>query len=357
MFLPLLKGAVTAQTKIDTTIYEVAETLPLPLLARCQPEQHPGWTEDSLRRCAESQLMAILARSIQYPLKARQENIEGTVVTSFVVEPTGRLSNMTILKDIGGGCGQEAMRVLAALDSIGLRWRPATREGKPVRMRQALPLRFKLQQALPYYISANGDCIYTEVDAAPQFRGGIDSLISFVLNRLEYPAAFRDSCKTGIIEMAVLIRPDGAIEIANQIDFNNLGFDFQWQAVRLVNRTAKLWTPASYQGKPVTTSVPLRTMFKSDADACREANDRFDRALILADEGAALSDQNELAKAIEKWNEALTLHPDNTELLYYRGSALLTLNQREAACADLNRVKTLLGTTWFESFRRLVCGW
>ncbi|MBK6931433.1 MAG: TonB family protein [Saprospirales bacterium] len=299
----------------------------------------------------------MVSKNIRYPEEARQNNIEGTVVTSFVVEPNGRISGIRILKDIGGGCGTEAVRVIQALDEAGLRWIPARREGMPVRMRQALPLRFKLQEALPYYIHPGGDSIYVVVDSLPMFEGGEEGLLRFIINKLKYPGAYRDSCKTGVIEMALIIHPNGEVEIDNQLDFSALGMDFQWEAVRLVNQTKGMWTAARYQGKPVATTVPVRTMFKSDIPACQETNTRFDQAMILSNEAANLADQNEQERALVKWNQAVYLQPENAEILYYRGSTHLSLNQREAACEDFNRVKVLLGTTWFEPLRRLVCGW
>jgi TonB family protein len=353
----LLVTQLSAQTT-DTAVYEVAERLPLPLLARCQPELHPEWPEDSIRRCAEAQLLAIVTKNMRYPEEARQANIEGTVVITFIVEPAGRISDARIMKDIGGGCGVEAVRVIQALDEAGLRWLPAQREGKPVRMRQALPLRFRLQESLPYYVSEQGDSIYVEVDTFPRFKsGGDEALANFVFSELRYPEAYRDSCRTGVIEMALIVRPNGSVEIENQLDFNNLGMDFQWESVRMANRTAGQWTPATYKGKPVATTVPLRTLFKSDQPRCKKANDVFDQAMLLANEGGQLTANNEPEKALEKWNQALTLQPDNTELLYYRGSTLLNLDRREEACQDFGRVKALLGTTWFEQLRRLVCGW
>ncbi len=356
LLLALLYYPATAQST-DTTIYEVAERMPLPLLTSCQPERHPGWTEDSIRRCAEAQLLAIVAKNIRYPEEARQNNLEGTVVTSFVIEPTGRISGIKILKDIGGGCGPEAARVLQALDEAGLRWLPAMREGKPVRMRQAMPLRFRLQEALPYFINAAGDSIYVQVDSMPDFEGGDEGLLNFLLNGLQYPTAYRDSCKTGIIELALIIRPDGQVDIEDQLDFSALGLDFQWEAIRLANRSSGKWIPAQYQGRPVATSVPVRMLFKSDEPGCQAANEAFDQAMLLSNEASALSGQNELEQALEKWNQALALHPDNSELLYFRASAFLSLDKREEACADFSKVKMLMGTTWFEPLRRLVCGW
>ncbi len=354
--LLLWNAGATAQAT-DTTIYEIAEKMPLPLLASCQPERHLGWTEDSIRRCAQNQLLSVLANNIRYPEAARQDNIEGTVVTGFIVETNGRISNIQVLKDIGGGCGAEAARVLQALDEAGLRWVPAQIQGKPVRMRQAIPLKFRLQEALPYYIDETGDSIYIEVDTLPAFQGGDEALVQFVLQQLAYPAEFLDSCKTGIVETDLIIAPDGNTRLGSQVDFNALGMDFQWESIRLLNRTKGMWTPARYHGRPVTTAVPLRTMFKSNKPQCKTANERFEQALLLANEAAQLAEQNQLEQAVEKWGQALQLHPDNTELLYFRGSALLSLNRRDEACADFERARQLLKVTWFESLRRMVCGW
>jgi TonB family protein len=362
-FLPFLfllfSGPIFAQTAApaDTTIYDIAEKLPYPLLKSCNPALHPGWTEDSIRRCADMQLLSLLSQNIRYPDSARLKNTQGTVVVSFVVEPGGRMTHYKLLKNIGDGCGEEAIRVLKALDTLGLRWQPALRDGKPVRMRQSVPLRFRLQEALPYYLTADNDTLYSIVDKEPDFQGGTDSLIAFVLNRLTYPAAYKDSCKTGVIEMTLVIDADGTVTVDNQIDFMNLGPDFQWEAVRLANRTSGRWTPAQYEGKAVSTTLPLRVLFKATGKGCTAFNDRFDRATLLADEGTALLEQQKTEDAIRKWGEAIALFPNNTEWLYYRGTTLLNLNRREDACKDYNQIKQILGITWFEGVRKLICGW
>lgn len=359
LFFLLLNGLISAQTAApaDTSIYDVAEKMPYPLLKSCNPALHPGWTEDSIRRCADLQLLSMLSQNIRYPDSARLKNTQGTVVVSFVVEPTGRMTYYKLLKNIGDGCGEEAIRVLKALDTLGFRWQPALRDGKPVRIRQSLPLRFKLQEALPYYVTLDNDTLYSVVDKEPAFHGGTDSLISFVYNRLKYPAAYVDSCKAGVIEMTLVIDADGAVAVDNQIDFMNLGADFQWEAVRLANRTSEHWAPAEFEGKPVSTTLPLRVLFKSTGKGCTVANERFDRATLLADEGTAMLEQQKTEDAIRKWTEAIALFPNNTEWLYYRGTTLLNLNRREDACKDYNHIKQVLGITWFEGVRKLICGW
>ncbi|MEO6038683.1 MAG: energy transducer TonB, partial [Saprospiraceae bacterium] len=359
-FLAVFHVPATAQTApADTTIHELTDLqqLSYPLMRSCQPERHPGWTTDSIRRCAESQLLILLARNIRYPEVARQNNTEGTVVVSFVVEPDGRMQRFQLLKDIGLGCGEESIRVMKALDEAGLRWQPGLIQGKPVRTRQVLPIRFRLQEALPYYLSEQGDTIYTVIETAPAFRGGMDSLTNFLVNKLEYPSEYADSCKTGIIEMALLIRNDGTVQVDNELDFNNLGFEFQFKALRLALQTQGDWQPAQYAGKSVTSTLPLRVLFKSDAPRCATANATFDRTMLLADAAAGLFEENKTEEAVRKWSEALALEPNNTELLYYRGSALLNLNKRDEACLDFSRIKSVLGVTWFEPMRRIACGW
>lgn len=342
---------------VDTTIYEITEETAYPLMASCDPARHVSWTADSIRRCAESQLLSILSSNIRYPADAADNNIQGTVVTSFVVELSGKMSNFKLLKDIGGGCGAEAIRVLKAFDEAGLRWQPARIAGKPVRMRQSLPLRFRLQEALPYYLNDRNDTIYTSVSSSPGFRPGLDSLASFALNRLRYPAAQLDSCKTGVIEMSLVIHRDGSVNVENQLDFNSLGYDFQWEAIRLANQTNGMWTPGTYNDKLVNTTQSFRVLFKSDKKNCAAANQRFDQAMLLADEGATLLESDQADAAIAKWTDALKLQPNNTEIIYYRGTAYLNQNKRDEACADYNRIKELMGTTWFEPVRRLFCGW
>lgn len=345
-----------ARTQEDTTVYNLADVMPYPLVQSCAADKHEGWNTDSVRACSEGQFFRLLARSIRYPEEARVNNLQGVVAVSCIVEPfSGRITHLQVLKDIGGGCGEEAVRVLKALDEMGLRWQPGILSGKPVRVRHTIPIRFRLQEALPYHVSTEGDTVYHVLDQAPEFLGGMDSLASYVINRLSYPQGLEKTCKAGIIEMAVLILPNKEVKVVNQLDFNNLGFDYQFEALRLARRTAGMWSPAKYGAVDVTSSLPLRVVFKSEEPGCAKANEDFDKAMLLADEGVNLFEQGQTEGAIQKWTQALALQPDNSEILYYRGTAYMNLNKREEACKDFNKIKQLMGITWFEDIRRLAC--
>jgi periplasmic protein TonB len=80
-----------------------------------------------------------IAKNIRYPREAERLGIEGRVVVEFVVEKDGSLSDVNILKGIGGGCDEEAMRVIKKAP----KWNPGKQRGVPVKVRMSIPVMFK----------------------------------------------------------------------------------------------------------------------------------------------------------------------------------------------------------------------
>jgi TonB family protein len=78
--------------------------------------------------------------NMNFPYQARKKKISGRVITTFVVEIDGSLSNIKVVKDIGGDCGKEAMRLLEEMP----KWIPAQQNGHIVRCRYTLPILFRL---------------------------------------------------------------------------------------------------------------------------------------------------------------------------------------------------------------------
>ena len=82
-----------------------------------------------------------LAKNIKYPQMARESGIQGRVFISFVVETDGSVSNVNVMRSLGGGCDEEAVRVVKSMP----KWKPGKQRGKPVRVSYILPVNFKLQ--------------------------------------------------------------------------------------------------------------------------------------------------------------------------------------------------------------------
>ena len=89
----------------------------------------------------EQKLMEFVGKNIKYPQIARETGIQGRVFVNFVVEPDGSVSNVSVLRGIGGGCDEEAMRVVKSMP----KWKPGKQRGKAVRVQYMLPVNFRLQ--------------------------------------------------------------------------------------------------------------------------------------------------------------------------------------------------------------------
>jgi TonB family protein len=102
-------------------IFDVTEVQPNP------PGGMEGWND-------------YLKANVTYPTEAKSNGIEGTVIVVFVVNSDGSVSNAEILRGIGGGADEEALRVVQNSPN----WEPAMQKDQVVNCRMRLPIRFKL---------------------------------------------------------------------------------------------------------------------------------------------------------------------------------------------------------------------
>ena len=109
-------------TSDEDTVYQMVEEMP----------QFPGGVEA---------LMDYVAKNVVYPQEAMDKEISGRVFVSFVIEKDGSVNEVKVMKGIGGGCDDEAVRVIKAMP----KWKPGKQEGKPVRVSYMMPITFKLQ--------------------------------------------------------------------------------------------------------------------------------------------------------------------------------------------------------------------
>ncbi|MBI1224059.1 MAG: TonB family protein [Bacteroidetes bacterium] len=93
------------------------------------------------QKCAETKLLEFIYSKISYPPMARENGVEGMVYIQFVVETDGSISKSNIIRDIGGGCGDEALRVVNMMPN----WNPGKQRGVPVRVMFTLPVKFDLK--------------------------------------------------------------------------------------------------------------------------------------------------------------------------------------------------------------------
>ncbi len=88
-----------------------------------------------------AKLYSFLNSNIKYPVMAKESGIQGKVYITFVVERDGSITDVRVLRGIGGGCDEEAVRVVSSMP----KWKPGKQRGKPVRVQYNLPVRFTLE--------------------------------------------------------------------------------------------------------------------------------------------------------------------------------------------------------------------
>ncbi len=129
-FAALLFASAGAYAQVDSSIEDVDYDELMGLIVE-ESAEFPG---------GESAMYKFIEEHLQYPEQALKEGIQGTVWVSFIIEKDGNVTNIKILKDIGGGCGEAAVAMVKQMP----RWEPAKHKGKAVRMQFNMPIKFVL---------------------------------------------------------------------------------------------------------------------------------------------------------------------------------------------------------------------
>jgi Gram-negative bacterial TonB protein C-terminal len=146
-FLGLLSYAsAQAQTPNaeEEMIYHLAEEMPIYPNTTCAKPK--AVYSDAIYKCAQSAMLDYITRNIKYPEIARANEWSGVAVCSFVVEKDGTLSNIKADTLLKGECQEfltETLKMLQSLPQKG--WTPAKREGKVVRVKIRVPMKFVIK--------------------------------------------------------------------------------------------------------------------------------------------------------------------------------------------------------------------
>ena len=81
-----------------------------------------------------------LQENIHYPEEAKEAGVQGTVFITFIVEKDGRITNVKVLRGLGGGLDEESVRVIKSMPI----WEPGRQRGKAIRCQFIMPIRFML---------------------------------------------------------------------------------------------------------------------------------------------------------------------------------------------------------------------
>jgi protein TonB len=144
-----VKGNTASETvKGETEAYEPPVD---PDAKGPEPVEPPKPAEDEIFTAVEQQAEfpggprafgQFLQRNLRYPSAAQRGNVAGKVFVEFVVNRDGSIEDIKVVKGIGFGCDEEALRVLKLVP----KWSPGKQSGRPVRSRFTLPITFTLSE-------------------------------------------------------------------------------------------------------------------------------------------------------------------------------------------------------------------
>ena len=121
---------------VDLDEYDVVEVEPEPeeeeifMVVEDQPE-FPGGT---------AALLDYLRKNIKYPAICRENNIQGRVLVTFIVNKDGAIVEPEVVKSVHPQLDREALRVISTMPN----WKPGSQRGKPVRVKYTVPVNFRL---------------------------------------------------------------------------------------------------------------------------------------------------------------------------------------------------------------------
>ena len=254
--LGILLGGLSAleDAPSNDSIYQIVDEMP----------QYPG---------GEKAMMEYVAKNVKYPQEAKDKEIQGRVFVSFVIEKDGSVNEVKVLRSIGGGCDEEAVRVVSSMP----KWKPGIKDGKPVRVSYMMPLNFKLTEGQPAKPSKKADAnkpdmkpdkdgVYQIVEEMPRFPGDEKALMEYLKSNLQMPEKYKgDDAEFRLAEYRTFIRfvvtEDGSISDVNLIKKTEGFKDLDDEALRVVKAMPK-WEPGKMGGKLVKVYFHLPVVFK-----------------------------------------------------------------------------------------------
>lgn len=280
VFLLLTTNSCTNNKKqseesAETTVIEEIETLPRRMGDAVVAVLEEGY--DDVYMILEypveyvggtTAMVEFLNNNIQYPIKAKKDGVEGRVVTRFIVEKDGSLSDVQIFRGVDSLLNAEAIRVVKSMP----KWKPGRHDGENRRMRVMLPIVFRLQQkgeeveeiiAQAEPVSERKEIgstdIYVVVEKQPEFPEGNAAMMKFLSDNINYPAEAQKKGIQGRVTTNFVVEKDGSLTDVTVVRGTDPLLDAE--AVRVIQSMPK-WKPGTQKGQKVRVRYTLPVVFR-----------------------------------------------------------------------------------------------
>lgn len=233
--------------------------------------QYPG---------GEKALTDYIIENLKYPDEASKRGVQGTVLIRFIIDEEGNVTSPEVIRGIAPALEKEAMRVITKMP----KWIPGKQSGKNVKVYFTIPIMFKMSGNIgvkaaetkkviievdeKQKVSGNTivevNDIFSKVDVMPEYPGGVEKLMEYIMKNLSYPEEAKNKGIEGRVIVRFVVDKDGKVispEVIRGLDesCNN-------EALRVVKEMPN-WKPGSQDGRNVPVFFTLPITYKLDKDS------------------------------------------------------------------------------------------
>ena len=180
-------------------------------------------------------MMHFIQSHIEIPEEVSETGINGRVFVQFVVNKQGKVIHPKVLKGIGKGCDEAALKLVNFFPIMS----PAVKDGNIVDVYYTLPITFKVEPEL----------VLSFVEKIPQFPGGQYQLMKFISDNIRYTEETKKMKFKDKLVIQFIVTKDGKVEKPTII--KSLGKQIDDEAIRVVN-SFPAWIPGEQNGHPVS---------------------------------------------------------------------------------------------------------
>ncbi len=235
------KDLANQKENTDGAIFVVVEDMP----------KFPG---------GEPALYRFLVDNVKYPKEAREKGIQGRVFITFIVEKDGSLTNFKVVRGIGHGCDEEAIRVAKMMPN----WEPGKQRGKEVRVQFNLPIKFVLN-ANAKIVDDTKKVVFVKGDTEEgsenllEYPGGKEEVRKFIAENIKYPEDARKEKLEGTVFVTIVVREDGSVDNPRIKNGDGISASLDEEAIRVVKLMK--FKPYKQNGKPAIAVMTLPIKF------------------------------------------------------------------------------------------------
>lgn len=210
-----------------------------------------------------TEFYSYVGSSLQYTDEALKAGVGGKIFVQFVVNTDGTIGQVVVLRGLGLGLDEEAIRVVANSPT----WTPGSQKGHKVKVRLVLPITFS-HPDYPIDKSEFRPFEEVEIKNMPMYPGGTTAFYNYIAENMKYPKQAKNMGLEGKVFVQFKVNTDGSISDVTIL--RGIGAGCDAEAKRVMENSPK-WDAAKIDGKvrEMTMVMPITFRLTKNSGATK----------------------------------------------------------------------------------------